>query len=355
MFKVYDQNHEPVGMLVRYSNYSIEHDISTGDKKISFEINGEPDVEISLEGYVRTEKYEFVIKSADEGHYEGVLNLEGLDGEPVMEYTVKESSLRDAVNGILDGTGWELGTCEIPDDDIKNAGMIDKDKYTAILELCACWMVEAEFDSLKKKVNIFRKQGKYRGCYMAKGLNLRKIRRSANSYDFYTRIIPIGADGMTIESVNDGKDYLENHQYSNKIKTYVWKDEQYTEPEKLKEDAEKKLNDLSKPDVSYECDVIDLAKQSYRYNVFAFGIGDEVILIDPDKKIRDKQRIIKMTEYPDDANKNKVELGSVIPRFTEMLERQRRADEISVFMIDDGKLEGTVTLQEILQSFRKEQ
>ena len=47
----------------------------------------------------------------------------------------------------------------------------------------------------------------------------------SNSYDFATRLIPIGKDGLMLNI--DGKNYVENHQYSKKVKTMTWKDERY--------------------------------------------------------------------------------------------------------------------------------
>ena len=70
--------------------------------------------------------------------------------------------------------------------------------------------------------------------------------------------------------MNDGKNYLENYQYTNKVKTYIWKDESYTDAAAMKEDAEAKLKDLSKPEVSYSADIIDLAKQRAGYDDFSF-------------------------------------------------------------------------------------
>lgn len=41
------------------------------------------------------------------------------------------------------------------------------------------------------------------------GLNLRKISLKSDTYDFYTRIYPIGKDGITPEWLT-GKDYIDN-------------------------------------------------------------------------------------------------------------------------------------------------
>ncbi|MFR2212918.1 MAG: phage tail spike protein [Ruminococcus sp.] len=109
-----------------------------------------------------------------------------------------------------------------------------------------------------------------KGTFSSQGLTLKRLQRKGSTYDYYTRIIPIGQDGLTIESVNDGKNYLENYQYTNKVKTYIWKDESYTDAAAMKEDAEAKLKDLSKPEVSYSADIIDLAKQRAGYDDFLF-------------------------------------------------------------------------------------
>ena len=58
----------------------------------------------------------------------------------------------------------------------------------------------------------------------------------------------------------DGKNYVENHQYSKKVKTMTWKDERYTDAESLKEDAEAKLDELSKPYRSYTAEIINLVE-----------------------------------------------------------------------------------------------
>ena len=73
-----------------------------------------------------------------------------------------------------------------------------------------------------------------------------------------TRIYPIGADGLTIGSVNDGKNYVENHTYTSKIIWQVWKDERYEDAENLMQDAQAMVDSLATPAVSWEVDLCDL-------------------------------------------------------------------------------------------------
>ena len=89
----------------------------------------------------------------------------------------------------------------------------------------------------------------------------------------------------------DGKNYVENYQYSKKVKTCTWKDERYTVRESLQEDGEAKLDELSKPYKSYTADVINLAEVSEEYKeVFSVGLGDTVLLISKSTNIREKHR-----------------------------------------------------------------
>ena len=92
---------------------------------------------------------------------------------------------------------------------------------------------EITINSKDQIVNVYTSVGEDKGCYFSNQLNLTQLTVQSTSYDFYTEIEPYGKDGLTIETVNDGKTYLENHQYSSKVKRCIWKDERYTVPESL--------------------------------------------------------------------------------------------------------------------------
>ena len=140
---------------------------------------------------------------------------------------------------------------------------------------------------------------------------------TSDTYDFYTRLIPLGKDGIGIEWL--GKPYLENYQYSSKIKTYVWSDERYTNTTSLIEDGIAKLDEMSKPYVAYAADVIDLARQSEKYSsVFDYDIGDTVWMISRKTRTKEKQRIVKLTEYPETPQNNTVELSNATKTFAEV-------------------------------------
>ena len=187
-----------------------------------------------------------------------------------------------------------------------------------------------QFDTINKEIRIYEKIGKDSGAYFIERLNLKKIQVQSNSYDFCTRLIPIGKDGLMVNIA--GKNYIENYQYSSKIKTATWKDERYTIVESLIEDAEAKLDELSKPYKSYTVEVIDLAASREEYKEFlSYDLGDTVSLISKSKRIRETHRIVKTYDYPDNKEKNKCELANTRLSFEEIQKQEQYMQSIQKY------------------------
>lgn len=189
---------------------------------------------------------------------------------------------------------------------------------------------------MNKKVNIYEKRGSDKGVYFLDSLNLKSLSVKSDSYDFYTRIIAKGKDDLRV--------VLENFQYSSKIKTYIWKDERYTDIESLTEDAEAKLNDLSKPYRAYSATVIDLAninKEDYE-DILNYSLGDVITLVSKENRIKEKQRIVKMVEYPDEPNRNTCEIANTTLSFEDIQkEFQDTTDTVNNITTDNGTIDGS--------------
>lgn len=341
MLRVYDKNHNAIGHIVKYKEYKIESEVATGDKTLSFTYLAKHH-NLKNEMYIRTRKDEYVIKEISESsdgfpQIVAILNLEDLKKDSWQTFNVQDVTIDEAVRTVLTGTGWIIGECDVTKR--RNAGMVQVSSLGVIQNLCAAFMCEPVFDTINKTVSFYSQRGEDKGVYFMSGLNLKKLQKKSSSYDYCTRIIPLGADGLTIESVNEGKKYLENYQYSSKVLTYIWKDESYTDPQALMEDAELKLNDLSKPETSYSAEIRDLAKQKPEYSILSFALGDTITLIDKETGTREKQRIKKLTEYPQDPNKNTCEIANTVLTFEEMQERYQAAAAIVNYTISsDGKI-----------------
>lgn len=351
MLKIYDTSHNAIGHIYKYKDLKIESDVKTGDQTLSFTYMARHH-EICEEYYVETQDAEYVIKEksvSTDGFlsFTAVLNLEELEAKPWTTFSVKDSTIADAARLALAGSGWTVGESTVTKK--RNAGIIQTNTLGIIQKLCTAFMCEVVYDTKKKTVSFYEEVGQDKGTFFLTGLNLKRLERKSSSYDYYTRIIPIGQNGLTIESVNNGKNYLENYQYTGKVKTYIWKDESYTDAAALKEDAQAKLKDLSKPEVSYSADIINLAKQKAVYHDFSFALGDTITLIDAATGIREKQRIIKLTQYPQNPAKDECELANKIPSFEETQEKLRAAQEIINTLVDDeGRYTGTISVSDIL-------
>lgn len=351
MLKLYDENHNAIGQIWRYDNLKIESELDTGDQTLSFTLLDNPDT-VREEYYIRTKDAEYVVKQrkvSTDGSAEctAVLNLEELEGIPWQKFSVKDSTIEEAARLALAGTGWTVGECSVTKK--RNAGILNTTVLGIIDKLCTAFMCERVYDTINKTVSFYPQIGSDKGVYLIRSLNLRKLSRESDSYDYYTSIFPVGKNGLTIEEVNDGSPYLENYQYSQKRKTYLWIDESYDDAQALMEDAELKLEDLSKPVKAYSAEVWDLAKEQAAYSILSYGLGDTLTLIDHELKIREKQRIRKLTEYPQNPEKNTCELGNTVLTFSEMQQKVKAAaDVINTVVDEEGQYTGEITLDQIL-------
>ena len=182
MLKIYDQNHNQLGMLTRYKDSKEESELSSADKTLFFTVLDPDEIRLKNEYYVRTQTDEYVIKKIS--HKSGsdmsvtcLLNLEGLQGNPFFEFSVTSKTLQEAAALALEGTGWEVGECDVTK--IRNAGMINCNSLQVIENLCLAYMCDHSFDSIHKKVNFYQKMGERRGAYFIDGLNLKKITRES--------------------------------------------------------------------------------------------------------------------------------------------------------------------------------
>ena len=322
--QIFDDSKKRIALLTGYKEREITKTLSSGDKEMVFQYpaNGKDTEALKEEYYIRTKTDEYVIKAVEKGEtynkYTAVLNVEELEGEAfAYGFASQEQTIRACLEFAFEDTGWTVGTCEIT----KKRTINIEESTTAWKVLQSClktYRCECNIDTLNKRVNIYEHIGRDRGCYFVEGMNLRKLTINSDTYDFYTRILPLGKDGISIEFLH-GKEYLENYQYSTKVKTYVWKDERYTNTTSLMEDAEAKLEEMSKPYKVFAADVVDLAKQNPDYkDILDYGIGDTVRMVSKKTHTREKQRIVKITEYPENPKKNKVELSNTTKTFAEV-------------------------------------
>lgn len=342
--QLYNRSHEKVAGLAVAKAAQIESVLSTGDKTLSFSYPLNQAAGLVNEAYLRTETDEFVIKEVlpDSSNawvsVKAVLNVETLQGQCWPKFESVEQKIGDSLTLAIAGTGWTIGSCTVTKRrTIRKTGC---STWEIISQAKKTYNCDIWFDSLEKKIHIAEKRGQDKGAYFTDNLNLKRLAIQSTSYDFCTRIRAEGKDGLTFADINGGKNYVENHQYSDKNLEIYWKDERYTVAESLKEDAEAKLNELSKPVVAYSGDILDLAKARPKtYRILDFGLGDTVELVDSTTGTKEKQRIVKITEYPDEPEKNTCEFANRTASFEELQQEQNEVNStVNNITSDDGTI-----------------
>lgn len=157
------------------------------------------------------------------------------------------------------------------------------------------------------------------GEYIMEDLNLKSLKYTGTTTKFATRLYPYGKkddDGnyLTISSVNGGKEYVENHSYTDRIISAGWIDERYTDANNLKKAAEKRVKELAYPVRSYQCEVSDLAKLHPEFAFLSFALYRVVTLVDKRRKTRIDHQIVEYREYDGDEKENVVTLSSTVPQ-----------------------------------------
>lgn len=337
--QIYNDEKKRVGILSGYKNRTIVTTLNSGDKELSFEYPADGKM-VSLlqeECYIRTKTDEYVIKATEKGEkynkYTAALNVEELEGTQFPDgFESHEQTIRACLEFAFEGTGWTVGTCTV----LKRRTIVEEESVSAwevLQKALNTYRSECTIDTLHKVVNIYEQIGRDKGCYFVEGLNLRKLTVKSDTYEFFTRIYPIGKDGMTPDFVL-GQAYIDNFQYSKKVKAYVWKDERYTDIASLIEDATAKIDEMSKPYVAFEAVVADLAKMSEEHkDILSFGVGDMVTLISKRKQTRERQRIVRITEYPETPEKNTVEISNARKTFAQMQKEEVEAAKATAISV----------------------
>ena len=324
LLELYDRNHKKLANLTGIKSPHIQRTLEYGDETLDFSYptSGPWLAQLLAECYIRTDRQEYVVKAVEKSSASAwrkvscALNIEELEGTPFEDFETVEQTVQAAAEFALEGTSWVV---EADADITKKRTIRKEDDTTAwevVKQIVITYRVELEIDAVNKRLKFHTRRGQDRGAYFIERLNLRSLGVKTSSYGFYTRLIPIGKDGLHLW--RDGKNYIENHQYSDKVITSIWRDERYTVTAALLEDAQARLDEASTPARAYTAELVDLAAQSDKYNALAYDLGDAVLLVSEKTDEREKQRIVKLDEYPDDPLANKAELSNVKQTFAQL-------------------------------------
>lgn len=269
------------------------------------------------------------------------LDLTGLSSKVYQEKTFPTQSFHNLCSEILYETGWTI----VDDDLVRRRTTTEATDKTPrqILEHCTnstsygtCY----EFDSIRKVIRCINPYNntESRGTYFTDELNLQEVTFKGSSSGLVTRLYPIGKDGLTIASVNGGKAYIDDFSYTSDIIAQVWRDERYTNAQKLMDDGLVKLKALAHPVRSYTCKILDLAKTKPEIygSHLAFDLYDVITLIDRNRQARVDHRIVEIKEYPMDHTLDTITLSSIAGRVIGKLDTlENRITELDAQTLHD--------------------
>lgn len=151
------------------------------------------------------------------------------------------------------------------------------------------------------------------------GSNLKNYTKTVKAENMTTAIIPLGATiddesekRLTIESVNEGKDYICDEQavkdYGLIFKTVEWDD--ITQAENLLKKAKEYLSNVINQDVTIELTAIDL--HLLNNNIKAFNLGDYIRVISKPHKVDTTMLCSKQTVDLLNPDNDSIILGATI-------------------------------------------
>ncbi len=300
------------GTALAVEDYCIKEKYN-GINELSFSVPGD-DIKIVNEQSIHetTQNQAYLVKVVNGDNITCELDLDEL--RSVQTDYDASATPHDHLTAALASVGWSL---------VDYTGITAKRTITGALtpmeiieQVENIWSgVTALYDTNEKKVTILcPENNKPQYTFLAEELNLRQLDISGNSSTFCTRLRAKGADGMTFADINDGKDYVENYTYSNRIiyGTAII-DERFNDKQSLKDYAQATLDANAVPAVSYECDVVDVAAMDSDYSFQQLQMHKSVWLLDKKFNTRVAHRVVEYCIYPDDASKNKVTLSTVTP------------------------------------------
>lgn len=313
MFKVYDQNMRFLMLLDKVGEVTITEDITKGTKNLQFQVPVKEEYLHNLleENYIESSDYSYVIKEIvleSNSFYTVycIANYEELTNKVFKVFDVFEKSLKQAYEYCVSLSNWQVNyqSLNLSQTTLQELNVNGFDMLKVLAE---AYHQELWFDTKHKMLYVYDKMGTKYGSYYMNELKLQQLMKQSQTYDFATILYPYGKDGLNIKNINNGKEFLENYTYSNKKVERIWVDTKYEHAEDLKKAGEMYLEELAQPKSSYKLSLASLG------NV---GLGDEIILIDKIKRIKQKQRVVKITRHPFQPEKDSVEISNLQVDFT---------------------------------------
>lgn len=303
MIKLYSSSMEYLGVIPASFHLQVTEELSTGYRVAQFQLPYSFGL-LKEEMKVEINDYMYVIKEVNMEDD----NLYSIFCKPYFGKLLSKQidvlsgygmGLATSLNQVLADTGW---TAKF-NDRIAGAYTLElreKTAYDAIVYLRDLFNCEMYFDTKAKVIEIWNTRGIFRETFFFNEASLRYCKVQSDTYDLVTRLIPIGKNGVTINMVNNGCLWLEDHTYTDEVITGYYVNTKVENADDLKNLAEYKLKDTCIPHSTYKIALCQLDE-----NV---GVGDYIRIIDEIKGVDRTERVKKVVRASD-PDKGYVEVG----------------------------------------------
>ena len=290
--------------------------------------------------------FEYIVESVEQvksgsvaqiNHITAVTSIVELRMDVVHDVRPQDVSAATAVVRVLgDNPRWSIGKV----DELGNASanFYRVSQFEALKTIANTWhgelysTIELRDNRIYKRyINLSKQRGSWKGKRFTYSKDIQGVKRFVGERPIYTKVYAYGKgeDGggrrRTIASVNGGKEYVEDEAATaqfgrldgngNKVpNTYFAIDEEIEDLNELLEFAKSELKRLSKPEITFDIDVIDLSQIS-GFEHEGVCIGDTVAVIDEsfNPKIRLKARVIELEIDLLDRKNSRIKIGNFIP------------------------------------------
>lgn len=254
------------------------------------------------------------------------------DGTEVYSYHQKGTS-GYVLDGLLYGTGWTTGTCDVEGTFDLETDQIDI--YENILKVQEIWGGILVFDSLNKVVH-HRDETKYlpySGYEVKYQKNMQSLEKIHNN-KIITKLCPLGEGGLNIKNVNDGSEWLTNFEYTTSVLEGIENNADITDQEQLKKWGERKLQELCKPRKELTVEMVLLQKVP-GYELETLDLNDivDVINFQYSKDI-EQLRVVDFEYGLWDYSDAVIELSDITLESTDIFKKNVQATN----SINDGTL-----------------
>lgn len=186
------------------------------------------------------------------------------------------------------------------------------------------------------------------------GDNIKEFKFKPDDTNCISIVIPRGKDGLTIESVNNGKDYIENTEAIGQIGTVEGTLDlgDIDDPNVLLSTAQAKLPTLAKPIYSLDTNVLDLSRIGLKPN--GFLVGTSVTIIADAINFNETFDIIKKETDLLSPQNTKITLNNKVGGWSNRQLALQRAAQILSTLLTPNKNISTFSLEGMINTLKNQ-